>query len=183
MTVVLHDRTDGLGQELREVAEHKLTRLARHFGKVVEAEVDFSEERKRSGLTTSVCKINVHLDGRRTPVLSAHERGSDAQAALDLALDKIDRQLVRHKEKIKHRKQPVSAVRVPAEEPAAAVPDTGEPERIRMRLRPMTVADAVDELNADSQAFLVFLEEDSGTTLIAVRRSDGSAAVIEPVIT
>ena len=182
MKVVLHDRTNGLGQELRDVAEHKLGRLERHFGKVAEAEVEFSEERKRSGLTTTICKINVHLDGRKAPVLSAHERGADAQSALDLALDKIDRQVVRHKEKVKHRKQPVSPVRIPVEERTG--PEIAEePERIRLKLRPMTVTDAVDELNADSQAFLVFLEEDSGITLIAIRRPDGSVAVIEPVIT
>ena len=68
MKVVLHDRTDGLAPELRDYAERKLTRLARHFEKVAEADVDFSEERKRSGLATFVCRINVHLDGRRAPL-------------------------------------------------------------------------------------------------------------------
>lgn len=182
MKVVLHDRTDGLGQELRDTAERKLSRLERHFGKVADAEVEFSEERKRSGLTTTVCRINVHLDGRRAPVLSAHERGADPQSALDLALDKIDRQVVKHKEKIKHRKQAASAVRVPEEE-GSAPEASGEPERIRVKLRPMTVSDAVSELGADSQAFLAFVDEDSGTTLIAVKRADGSTVVIEPVVT
>ena len=179
--VVLHDRTDGLGKDLRETAERKLTRLTRHFGKVVDAELEFSEQKKRSGLSTTMVKINVHLDGRKTPVLTVHEQAADAQSALDLALDKIDRQVVRHKEKIKHRKQPVSPVRVPAEELRGERPDG--PERVRLKLRPMTVEDALAELSADSQAFLVFLEEDTGSTLIAVKRSDGSVTVIEPVVT
>jgi putative sigma-54 modulation protein len=179
--VVLHDRTNGLGQEVRENAHLKLSRLARHFGKVAEAEVDFSEERKRSGLATTVCRINVHLDGRRTPVLTAHERGADAQSALDLALDKIDRQVVKHKEKVTHRKKPVSAVRVPAVEgdDEARSP---EPERIRMKLRPMTISEAVSELESDTQAFFVFVDEDSGNIQIAVKRADGSVAVIDPVV-
>jgi putative sigma-54 modulation protein len=181
--VVLHDRTNGLGQELRENAERKLARLERHFGKVADIEVDFSEERKRSGLATTVCRIDVHLDGRRTPTLSAHERGADPQSALDLALDKIDRQLVTFKEKVKHRKKAPSPIRMPAGEEEGAPERPGEPQRIRMKLRPMTVSDAVDELNADSQAFLVYLDEDSGAILIAVKRADGSVAVIEPVVT
>jgi putative sigma-54 modulation protein len=180
--VVLHDRTDGMGQEVRELAERKLARLTRHFGRVAEAEVDFSEERKRSGLTTTVCRINVHLDGRRSPVLSAHERGADAQSALDLALDKIDRQVVRHKEKVTHRKQAVSAVRVPRSE-AAEESQSAEPERIRLKLRPMNTAQAVSALEADGQPFLVYLDEDSGVILIAARRLDGSVAVFEPVVT
>jgi putative sigma-54 modulation protein len=178
--VVLHDRTDGLGQEVRETAERKLTRLARHFGKVAAAEVEFSEERKRSGLATSVVRIDVHLDGRRSPVLSAHERGADPQSALDLALDKIDRQVVKHKEKITHRKQALSPLRMPAQEETQE--RSGEPERVRLKLRPMSTADAVAELEADSQAFFVYVDEDSGGIQIAVRRADGSVAVIEPVV-
>jgi putative sigma-54 modulation protein len=180
--VVLHDRTDGLGQEVRENAERKLARLERHFGKVAEADVDFSEERKRSGLATIVCRINIHMDGRRTPVLSAHERGADALSALDLALDKIDRQVVKYKEKVTHRKKPVSPVRVPPQddEEEARSP---EPERVRLKLRPMSLAEAVEELEADGQAFLVFLDEDSGAIQILARRSDGTMAVIEPIVT
>lgn len=167
---------------MRDNAHLKLSRLERHFGKVAEAEVDFSEERKRSGLTTTVCRINLHLDGRRSPVLSAHERGADAQSALDLALDKIDRQVVRHKEKVTHRKKPVSPVRVPAIEGGEGDAVSGEPQRVRLKVRPMTLSEAVAELEADTQAFLVFLDEDSGGIQIAVKRSDGSVAVIEPVI-
>lgn len=180
MKVVLHDRTNGLGQEVRDNAHLKLSRLARHFGKVAAAEVDFSEERKRSGLATTVCRINVHLDGRRAPVLSAHERGADAQSALDLALDKIDRQVVKHKEKVTHRKKPGSAIRVPEPEGEAR---SSEPLRVRLKVRPMTMTEAVSELESDSQAFLVFLDEASGVIQIAVKRADGSVAVIEPVVT
>jgi putative sigma-54 modulation protein len=181
--VVLHDRTAGVGPEVRENAERKLTRLARHFGKVADAEVDFSEEGKHpNGLATIVCRINIHLDGRRTPVLSAHERGADAMSALDLALDKIDRQVVKYKEKVTHRKKPLSPVRVPMGD-ADEETRSPEPERIRIKLRPMTIADAVAELEADGQPFLVFLDEDSGAIEIVARRADGTVAVIEPVVT
>jgi putative sigma-54 modulation protein len=179
--VVLHDRTEGLGPELTDYAQRKLARLARHFGKVAEAEVEFSEERKRSGLATSFCRINVHLDGRRAPVLSAHESGADAQSALDLVLDKIDRQVVKHKEKRTHRKLAVSPVRVPEPDDGESMPPT-EPERIRMKLVPMSVEDAISELQSDGQSFQVFLDENSGAIQIAFRRTDGSVGIIEPVI-
>jgi putative sigma-54 modulation protein len=178
--VVLLARTDGVGQEVRENAERKLARLARHFGKVAAADVDFSEERKRSGLATIVCRINIHLDGRRAPLLSAHERGADALSALDLALDKIDRQVVKYKEKVTHRKNPLSAVRMPPQDEEEA--RSPEPERIRLKLRPMTVSEAVAELEADGQAFYVYMDEDSGAIQIVARRADGTVAVIEPIV-
>ena len=180
MRVVLNDRTSGLRPEIKEYAQRKLARLARHFGRVADAEVEFSEEAKRFGLETVVARINVHVDGRRAPVLSAHEKGPDPQAALDLALDKIDRQVVKLKERRTHRKQATSPVRVPPEEARPA--RTPEPERLRVTLQPESLAEAVRQLDADGQAFHVYLDEDSGEIQIAYRRADGSVAVIEPII-
>jgi putative sigma-54 modulation protein len=178
--VVLHDRTDLVGPALREYAQRKLTRLAHHFGKVAEADVEFSPEAKRSGVVFILCRINVHVDGRRAPLLSAHESGADPQAAFDLAFDKIDRQVVKLKEKRTTRKQAVSPTRVP---PA----DDGkeretEPERIRLKLHPVSLEEAISELQSDGQSFHVFLDEDSGMIEIAFRRSDGSIGIIEPVV-
>jgi putative sigma-54 modulation protein len=180
MKVVLHDRTDLLGPDLKEYAQPKLTRLAHHFDKVAEADVEFSPERKRNGLITVLCRINVHVDGRRTPLLSAHESGADPQAAFDLAFAKIDRQVVKLKEKRTTRKKAVSPVRVPP-------PDDGreretEPERIRLKLRPVSLEEAIAELQSDGQSFHVFLDEDSGLVEIAFKRSDGSVGIIEPIV-
>ena len=180
MKVVLHDRTDLLGPDLREYAQRKLTRLTHHFGKVAEADLEFSPERKRNGLTTVLCRINVHVDGRRTPLLSAHEKGADPQAAFDLAFDKIDRQVVKLKEKRTNRKKATSPVRVPQLEEGKE--KSTEPERIRMKLRPMSVEDAISELQSDGQSFHVFLDEDSGLVEVAFRRTDGSVGIIEPIV-
>jgi putative sigma-54 modulation protein len=179
--VVLHDRTNGLGQEVRETTQRKLDRLVRHFGRVIEAEVEFSEKRRSSDLSWFVCRVHLRLDGHRAPVLHAMERGADPTTALDLALDKIDRQLVAFKDKVTHRRQAVSAVRVPPT-PAPPPARSTEPERLRLKLRPMSISDASSELLADSQPFLVYLDEDSGEIQIMVKRADGSVAVIEPVI-
>jgi ribosome hibernation promoting factor len=178
--VVLHDRTNGLGQEVRETAQRKLARLERHFGKVVEAEVEFSEKRRSSDLTWFVCRIHLRLDGHRAPVLHAMERGADPQTALDLAMDKIDRQVVAFKEKVTHRRQATSPVRVPTAPPARTRAE--EPERLRLKVRPMSVSEASTELMADSQPFLVYQDEDSGELQIMVKRADGSLAVILPVL-
>jgi putative sigma-54 modulation protein len=178
--VVLHDHTGAVAPELQEYAQRKLARLERHFGRISDADIGFVEERKRSGLATSICRINLHVDGRRSQLLTARERGADAQAALDLAIDKIDRQVVKTKEMRTHRKQAVSPVRVPPEEPPPA--RQAEPERIRRKLHSETEEQAVEELVADGQAFHVFLEESSGQIEIVFRREDGSVAILEPVV-
>jgi ribosome hibernation promoting factor len=178
--VVLHDRTNGLGQEVRQAAQRKLDRVGRHFGKVLEAEVEFSEKRRTSDLTWFVCRVHLRLDGHRAPALHAMERGADPQSALDLALDKIDRQVLAFKEKVTHRRQPTSPVRLPAQE--ARPRRSARPERLRLKLRPMSQDQAVSELQADSQPVVVYLAEDTGEIQILVQGADGSLTVIEPVV-
>src|SRR5712664_2259127 len=72
--------------------------------------------KKRSGLSTTVCRIDLHLDAHRAPKIYAVASAGDPQSAFDLALDKIDRQVVAFKEKVTHRKQAASPVRVPPDE-------------------------------------------------------------------
>lgn len=174
MKVVIHDRTDGLPARMRAYTEGKLTRLSRHFDKVLEAEVEFDRERKRSQEPARVVRITVRALGRKMPLIKAHERGPDLQATLDLALDKVDRQIVKLKERVKSRKK------APERQPVS--PTVILPERVRMRLYPESIEQAEAALASNGQVFHVFLNEDSGEVNIAFRRHDGRLAVIEPVI-
>src|SRR5439155_7165369 len=103
--VVVHDRTEELPARVRAYAEQRLLRVARHFDRVVEAEVEFETESRRGASTFCAVQINVRMDGRRHPLAQAREKGTDPKATLDLALDKVDRQVVRLKEKIKVEKK------------------------------------------------------------------------------
>src|SRR5690242_18480633 len=109
------------------------------------------------------------------------ERGADPTTALDLALDKIDRQLVAFKDKIKHRRQAASPVRVPVAKGRPPTRRTG-PERLRLKLRPMSEEEAVAELEADGQVVVVYLAETSGEIQILLRDPDGELKLIEPVV-
>jgi sigma 54 modulation/S30EA-like ribosomal protein len=71
---------------------------------------------------------------------------------------------------------------VPDEADSVAPERASEPERLRLKVRPMSIDEASSELLADSQPFLVYLDEDSGDLQIMVKRADGSLAVIEPVV-
>jgi len=177
--VVVHDRTGELPGRLRTYAERKLVRLSRHFDRILDAEVEFRQERRRSHEPAHVVTITVHMDGRRHPVANAREENLDRQTALDLGLDKIDRQVVKLKEKIKERKRPG-----PDAGPAPLKVSGNGPARIRVKLRPQSLQEAEAELRRDEDRhFHLFLDEDSGAIQLAYRREDGSIAVIEPVVT
>jgi len=176
--VVVHDRTAELPARLRSYAERRLTRVGRHFDRVLDAEVEFSHAARNRKGPACMVQILVHMDGRKHPLAQARETSGDCQTALDLALDKVDRQVTKLKEKIKvNKKRPEKAA---AEPPPAD--DQLLLERIRVHLKPESVEDATAALNSNGRSFYVFLDEDSGAINVAFRRPDGGLGVIEPVV-
>ncbi|HEY8813210.1 MAG TPA: ribosome-associated translation inhibitor RaiA [Candidatus Dormibacteraeota bacterium] len=180
MKVVIHDRTEELVPKLRAYTERRLGKLSRHFERVLEAEIHFTPVANRGGEKEKAVKILVHMDGRKKPVLAAEERGRDLQATLDLALEKIDRQVLKLKGKLIDRHRSGAAEGESA--PAAATVTEG-PERVITRVKAESVSQAIDALEANGHLFHLFLDEDTGDLRVIYRRGDGSVAIIEPWIT
>ncbi len=177
--VLVHDRTNGLPRGLVDYAEERLRKLARHFDRVQEVEVEFEPESRRSPNPPFTVHITVHTDGRRHQVAHAQETGLDARAALDLALDKIDRQVVKLKEKIKIERKRAGGTAAgiePDEVPSRDV------ERIRLKLHPESLEDAEEALTSGDRPCYVFLDESSGLVSVCYRRPDGGLTVLEPVV-
>ena len=179
MKVVIHDRTEELVPRLRTYTEHRLEKLTRHFDRVLEAEVHFDPESKRGVEHEKVVRILVHMDGRKTPLLTSAEHGRDLQAALDLALEKIDRQVLKLKGKIVDRHRSGGVERDPGP-PTDTVTDG--PERVITKVKAESVSQATDALEANGHVFHLFLDEDNGDLNVIYRRADGSVAIIEPKI-
>ena len=78
---------------LRNYINEKLERLARHFDKITNVQVIMQVEKLQQ-------KIEATLH------VAEHE---DMYAAIDLLADKLDRQLIKHKEKLVERGQGAAA--------------------------------------------------------------------------
>jgi putative sigma-54 modulation protein len=183
MKVVIQDRTEELNSRLRAYTERRLGKLSRHFEKVLEAEVHFDAESRRGARPRKAVKILVHMDGRRTPVLKAEERGHELQATLDLALDQVDRQVLKLKDKIVDRHHSGPATSAPAggsSGRSGAVAD--EAERVVQKVKAESIDQAIAALEANAHLFHLFLDEDTGDFRVIYRRADGSVTVIEPLI-
>lgn len=179
MKVVIHDRTEQLPPKLRQYTEQKVDRLSRHYDRVLDVLVEFDLEQKRSQAPISLVQMTVHLDGHNGPVLRAEERATEFQAALDLVLDKMDRQLLKLKERIKERKAKVGAAGLLDSGP----PPRALPERIQLHLRPESPDEARGALDSNGHTFHLFLNEETGDVNVAFKRADGSTAIIEPLVT
>jgi putative sigma-54 modulation protein len=78
-------------EALRGYVDSKFERLARHFDHVLNAHVILSVEKLRQK-----AEATLHVNGGKVFADSVHE---DMYAAIDALIDKLDRQVLKHKEK------------------------------------------------------------------------------------
>ena len=84
---------------LRTYVTGKLDRITRHFDQVVDVKVLLSIENQTEKERRQKAECNIHVKGSDMFAESAHE---DMYAAVDELVDKLDRQVVRHKDRLQN---------------------------------------------------------------------------------
>ncbi len=83
---------------LRTYVTSKLDRIKRHFDQVVDVKVLLSLENMKEKELRQKAECNIHIKGIDLFAESAH---SDLYAAVDDLVDKLDRQVVKHKDRLR----------------------------------------------------------------------------------
>ncbi|WP_251358050.1 ribosome hibernation promoting factor [Kangiella sp. TOML190] len=78
---------------LKTFVNEKFARLERHFDHINNVYVILSVEKVRQ-----IAEATLHVNGGE---LFANSEAEDMYAAIDLLVDKLDRQVIKHKEKMK----------------------------------------------------------------------------------
>jgi putative sigma-54 modulation protein len=76
-------------QAIHDYVLSKLERIKRHFEQVIDINVILSVQKLRKK-----AEISVHMRGK-----DIHVESDDVYAAIDLMMDKLDRQIIKHKDK------------------------------------------------------------------------------------
>jgi putative sigma-54 modulation protein len=82
---------------LRNYVTTKLDRITRHFDQVVDVKVLLTIEKQKEKERRQRAECNIHVKGSDMFAESSH---SDLYAAVDDLVDKLDRQVVRHKDRL-----------------------------------------------------------------------------------
>lgn len=82
---------------LREYVRTKLDRVTRHFDQVVDVNVLLTVEKQKEKERRQRAEVTLHSKGKEIFVESSSE---DLYAAIDQLMDKLDRQVVRHKDRV-----------------------------------------------------------------------------------
>ena len=156
---------------LRQYAEHKVARVYKLMRRPIEAHVVLSVNKRRH-------VAEIILSGEHLHVNATEETG-DLYSAIDLAMDKIERQVAKAVTKRKTRKHELPAPAAKASVPAPR----RRPPRLtaeRVAVEEMTVADALKRLSRNSAEFLLFQNEATAALNVLYRRKDGGFGLIEP---
>jgi putative sigma-54 modulation protein len=84
---------------LRSYVTQKLDRVIRHFDQVVDVKVLLTVEKQKEKEKRQRAECNIHVKGNDMFAESAHE---DLYAAVDELVDKLDRQVVKHKDRLQN---------------------------------------------------------------------------------
>jgi putative sigma-54 modulation protein len=115
--------------------------------------------------------------------INGKEETGDMYSAIDMVLDKLEKQLKRSKQKIRERRASAKgqtrtireeASRMAEEEPAREVKIES------LEYKPMDVEEAVLQMDLTDQGFLVFTNARSSQINVLYRRKDGHYGLIQP---
>jgi putative sigma-54 modulation protein len=93
MNLLIHGNHIEVTPALRDYVSGKLARIERHFDQVIDANVQLTVEklRQRAEITLRMRGNNIHVESVE----------DDMYAAIDTLVDKLDRQVLRHKDRVK----------------------------------------------------------------------------------
>jgi putative sigma-54 modulation protein len=169
---------------LREYVEKKLSRLERYFEAPPQSDVN---------VTLSVTKgqqaieVTIPLPGA---LLRAEEKREDMYASIDFVVDKLERQIRKHKTKINRNFREAGSARALFKEDAGNVygvttlarDEEDDLELVRTKrfnLKPMDVEEAILQMNLVGHNFYVFANTASKDVSVVYRRNDGKYGLIE----
>lgn len=184
MQIKITGKNMDVGEALRARAAGRLEEvLGKHFDRGYDAHIVF--ERTRIGF---MAECVVHLDsGVR---LQSRAEAQDAHVALDLAADRLEKRLRRHRRRLKEH-HPARVERAAAFVLAALEEDYEEPDEGGLDnpvivaestapLPTLAVSEAVMHLDLSEQPFILFRNAAHGGLNVVYRRDDGNIGWLDP---
>lgn len=170
-------------EALKDYVEKKLSRLERYFETPPQTAVNvtLSVTKGRHVIEVTIPLANV--------LLRAEERSDDMYASIDMVVDKLERQIRKHKTKVNRKLRQSGSARAMFREEdinggvSTMAPDEEEEyELVRTKtftFKPMDVEEAILQMNMIGHNFYVFSNVDTKEVNVVYRRNDGKYGLIQ----
>ena len=191
MKTNLTARNMDLTDRLRSEIERKLGRLDRMLHADAEANVELIAKASHATESAHVAEVTLVSNGH---VLRSTSAGATPIAAFDVVLDKLERQVVRSKERPRsvrerHSDEVESVIHREAlgtiDPDGAGAGADGRPSVVKIKrfdMQPLFEEDAITQMEELGHAFFVFLNAETEQVAVLYKRRDGSYGLIEPVL-
>ena len=160
---------------LKSYVADKLDRLDKYLDNPAEASVVLTVEKFRHTAEINIAGDRLSINGK--------EETNDMYSAIDMALDKLEKQIKKSKQKIRERRtSSKNRNRSMLEEDRILPEDDGERQIKIMNIeyKPMDVDEAVLQMDLIEDNFLVFTNAKSDQINVLYRRRDGHYGLIQP---
>jgi putative sigma-54 modulation protein len=181
--------TDGL----QEYIDTRIERLGRVQEPVIDATLELRGEKHRSGGEVTIAQFTIRTN--RT-ILRTEEKDHDPHVAIDQAVDRMERQIRRFRDKKifvpRRRRRAYANQAIEVEEPGTAeafealeeeeqeLESRAAVRHKRFSVLPMDEAEAIEQMELLGHDFFVFFNPDDGQINVLYRRYDGQYGVIQP---
>jgi len=155
---------------LKEYVEKRLGKIEKYFDYPVSPQVTLSLERDRH-----IVEVTLPVNGM---LLRGEEETGDMYSAVDLVLEKIEKQIDKYRTRLTRRNRAQAKGGTPE-----YIDTSDEPVIVRVKrfaLKPMTVEEAVLQMNLLGHDFFVFRNAENEEVDVVYRRKDGNYGLIEP---
>ena len=167
---------------IREYVEGKIEKVDRYFNEEMQATANVNLKVYNDRQT----KVEVTIPMKNL-TLRAEERHTDMYAAVDLIVDKLERQIRKHKTKVNRKFREREGIatffaQVDTNDSSATNTEEEEYNIVRTKqfdLKPMDQEEAVLQMNMLGHNFFIFTDADSNGTHIVYKRKDGKYGLIE----
>ncbi|MCR4397990.1 MAG: ribosome-associated translation inhibitor RaiA [Firmicutes bacterium] len=170
MHITVRGKNMEVAPALRDYVEKRLGKIEKYFDYALAPQVTLSVERERH-----IVEVTVPINGM---LLRGEEETGDMYSAVDLVLEKIEKQIEKYRTRLTRR--PRNAGK---DEESGYINSSNEPRVVRVKrfaVKPMTVEEAVLQMNLLGHDFFVFRNAESEEVEVVYRRKDGNYGLIEP---
>lgn len=160
---------------LKSYVMDKLDRFDRLLDNPAEANVVLKVEKFRHIAEISVTGDRMNINGK--------EETEDMYSAIDMVLDKLEKQIKKGKEKVRERRSKSRGKVKMADLAASGDDDISQQVKVTyIEYKPMDVDEAVLQMDLTTENFLVFTNARTDQINVLYRRNDGDLGLIQPQV-
>jgi putative sigma-54 modulation protein len=159
---------------LKQYAMDKVSRIEKYLNNITEVHIILSHEKR-----ANIAEVVVHANRAKITAKDKHE--DNMYASIDLVVDKIERQVKKHKDKITSHKEHKKArhnIFSPEQIDAAQANSIVRSESVSIRA--MSVDNALLQMGQNDEDFFVFKNTVTEKVNVLYRRRNGDFGLIEP---